>query len=91
MGALVPGDPQETNWVRARPFPWTRNFPVQLWATPKQKTYNGGCGEPNTCQQNDPDSGSIERLHAQYSAALIELYNKYNPIYGDSEVKLVIT
>ena len=39
----------------------------------------------------DPDMASIERLHAQYSAALVELYNKYNPIYGDSSVKLVIT
>ena len=38
-----------------------------------------------------PTSEDIERVHAEYVAALADLYETYNPVYGDESVKLVIT
>ena len=37
-----------------------------------------------------PTKDQIESMHAKYVEELQKLYNKYNPIYGDKNVKLVI-
>lgn len=37
-----------------------------------------------------PDYEQIEELHAVYVDALKNLYNEYNPKYGDVNVSLVI-
>ena len=35
-----------------------------------------------------PTSEDIFALRKKYTLALFELYNKYNPIYGDPKIKL---
>ena len=37
-----------------------------------------------------PTKEEIESMHAKYVEELQKLYEKYNPIYGDKNVKLVI-
>ena len=37
-----------------------------------------------------PTREDIESMHAKYVEELQKLYDKYNPIYGDKDVKLVI-
>ena len=32
----------------------------------------------------------IEDLHKQYVTALVQLYDKYNPVYGDTNISLNI-
>lgn len=38
----------------------------------------------------NPTSEMVDNIHSQYVAALRDLYNKHNPIYGDPKVKLEI-
>ena len=38
----------------------------------------------------NPTREDIENMHATYVKELQKLYEKYNPIYGDKSVKLVI-
>ena len=37
-----------------------------------------------------PSKEDIEELHTRYVNELTKLYDKYNPIYGDVDIKLVI-
>ena len=37
-----------------------------------------------------PTKEEIESMHKKYVEELQRLYEKYNPIYGDKKVKLVI-
>ena len=37
-----------------------------------------------------PSKEDIEELHARYVEELTKLYDRYNPIYGDVNIKLVI-
>ena len=46
--------------------------------------------DENKLLQN-PSVDDICELHERYSNALEDLYNQYNPLYGDKQVKLVIT
>ncbi len=49
-------------------------------------------GEPIRVEKVDsPGQKEVDELHARYVRALSQLYNKYNPIYGDSNVSLVIS
>ena len=41
-------------------------------------------------QVPNPSREDIETLHDKYKKALVDLYNKYNPIYGDSSISLKI-
>ena len=41
-------------------------------------------------QVPNPSREDIEVLHAKYKEALLDLYSKYNPIYGDSSISLKI-
>ena len=38
----------------------------------------------------NPTKEEIENMHETYVKELQKLYDKYNPIYGDENVKLVI-
>ena len=38
----------------------------------------------------DPTRDQIADLHEKYAQALQALYDEYNPVYGDTNVKLVI-
>ena len=49
-------------------------------------------GAPITVEKvANPSVEEIENLHAKYVEELEALYKKYNPVYGDTNVKLVIT
>ena len=39
----------------------------------------------------NPSNEDIESLHSRYVSELTKLYSEYNPVYGDVNVKLVIT
>jgi len=41
-------------------------------------------------QTHSPTTEEVELLHSQYVKALMELYNNYNPMYGEVGVELVI-
>ena len=45
-------------------------------------------GPISTPKIENPSQKEIDELHAKYLAALRELYNKYNPVYGDPKVGL---
>ena len=38
----------------------------------------------------DPTPEEVDRVHKEYLAALEALYEEYNPIYGNKNIKLVI-
>ena len=38
----------------------------------------------------DPTPEEVDRVHTEYLAALKELYEEYNPKYGNKKIKLVI-
>ena len=49
-------------------------------------------GEPIDVEKTvNPSDEEIDELHAKYVTELKNLYKKYNPKFGDCEVKLVIT
>ena len=43
---------------------------------------------PGGCQ---PTEDQIDKVHAEYLKALRELYEKYNPIYGEKDMPLVFS
>ena len=45
-------------------------------------------GPISTPKIENPSQKEIDELHAKYLAALRELYDKYNPVYGDPKVGL---
>ena len=49
-------------------------------------------GDPIDVEKTvNPSDEEIDELHAKYVTELKNLYKKYNPKFGDCEVKLVIT
>ena len=57
---------------------------------PYRKPINVVVGAPIKLKQiANPSTEDIERTHAKYMSELQKLYQKYNPIYGDENVKLV--
>ena len=49
-------------------------------------------GKPIRVERNqNPSSQDIEELQAKYSKAIKDIYEKYNPIYGDPELSLEIS
>ena len=58
---------------------------------PYRKPINVVVGKPVKVTKNEnPTVEEIENMHATYVKELQNLYEKYNPIYGDVSVKLVI-
>ena len=53
------------------------------------RIFFGLVGDPIFVNQvADPTSQEIDELHDKYLTALRQLYEKYNPIYGDPKVQL---
>ena len=66
---------------------FTNYFGLLPFKTP----INTVVGSPIETKQNDhPNQEQIDKLHQIYLDALTRLYEQYNPIYGNSEVKLNI-
>ena len=58
---------------------------------PYRKPINVVVGKPVKVNRiENPTREEIENMHATYVKELQNLYDKYNPIYGDVNVKLVI-
>ena len=56
-----------------------------------RKPINVVVGKPIPVPQiDDPSAEQIEEVHAKYVAALVQLYEDYNPTYGDPKIKLKI-
>ncbi len=48
-------------------------------------------GRPIRVLQMDvPDKAYVDLLHKEYVEELLALYNKYNPLYGDPKMTLLI-
>ena len=58
---------------------------------PHRKPIHVVIGAPIKVERvESPTNEQIEDMHANYVRALQSLYEKYNPIYGNKDVKLVI-
>ena len=58
---------------------------------PYRKPINVVVGKPIKVKKiENPTREEIENMHETYVKELQKLYDKYNPIYGDKSVKLVI-
>ena len=57
---------------------------------PYRKPIHVVVGKPIEVKRiENPTVEDIENMHANYVKELQNLYDKYNPIYGDKNVKLV--
>jgi len=67
-------------------------FQYSFGILPYRKPITVVVGAPIEVEKNqNPSVDDICELHERYSNALEDLYNQYNPLYGDKQVKLVIT
>ena len=78
----------KTRW----PFPFFLGrgiFQYTFGMLPQRHPITVVIGEPIPVKQvTDPTPQEIDDLHSKYLIALRNLYDKYNPIYGDSKVQL---
>ena len=66
-------------------------YDVRFGILPYRKPIHVVVGAPIQVQKTEyPSKEDIEELHARYVKELTKLYDKYNPIYGDVKIKLVI-
>lgn len=66
-------------------------FQYSLGLIPYRKPLNVVVGAPIQVDKvEDPSEGQINELHAKYVKALKDLYDNYNPVYGDKNIRLVI-
>ena len=66
-------------------------YDVRFGILPYRKPIHVVVGAPIQVQRIEyPSKEDIEELHARYVKELTKLYDKYNPIYGDVKIKLVI-
>ena len=67
-------------------------FQYNFGIVPRRKPLTVVVGAPiNVEKVANPSVEEIANLHAKYVEELEALYNKYNPVYGDTNVELVIT
>ena len=65
--------------------------PFRFGLLPHRKPIHVVVGSPIEVKRvESPTKEEIESMHKKYVEELQRLYEKYNPIYGDKEVKLVI-
>ena len=65
--------------------------PFRFGLLPHRKAIHVVVGSPIEVKRvESPTNEEIESMHKKYVEELRRLYEKYNPIYGDKEVKLVI-
>ena len=58
---------------------------------PYRKPIHVVIGRPIVVEKTEsPTKEDIESMHQKYIDELKKLYEKYNPIYGDQDVKLII-
>lgn len=58
---------------------------------PRRKAVTVVIGKPIPVTKTaNPTSEDILSMHKLYVEALQELYNTYNPIYGDKDVRLIV-
>lgn len=66
-------------------------FNYSLGLIPRRRPIYVVTGSPIKVPKSpNPTVEEIEQVHAEYTAALKQLYNKYNPVYGDTNVSLNI-
>ena len=66
-------------------------FQYNYGIIPYRKPVTVVVGKPIPVEKiENPSNDQIESLHTKYVEELQNLYNEYNPIYGDINVKLVI-
>ena len=69
----------------------THKFNCRFGLLPYRKPINVVVGAPLRIEQiEEPTKEDIESTHEKYITEVQKLYDKYNPIYGDPDVKLVI-
>jgi len=67
-------------------------FQYNYGLLPNRKPITLVVGKPiPVAKVEEPSKEDIERLHQLYVDSLVDLYHQYNPVYGDPNVKLVIT
>ena len=66
-------------------------FQYNYGIIPYRKPVTVVVGKPIPVEKiENPSNDQIESLHTKYVEELQNLYNEYNPIYGDINIKLVI-
>ena len=66
-------------------------FQYNYGILPRRNKITVVVGKPlNVDQVEDPTRDQIAELHEKYVKALQDLYDEYNPKYGDTNVKLVV-
>jgi len=64
-------------------------FQYNMGMIPHRKPIHVVVGTPiHVTKTENPTVEEVEELHRQYMDALVDLYNKYNCIYGDENIKL---
>ena len=67
-------------------------FNYNLGIVPHRKPLTVVVGTPIPCEKNqNPTQEEIDEMHKKYTDALVNLYEEYNPLYGDPNVELVLT
>lgn len=82
----------ERNFAFSPPIFYGRGiFQYSIGIVPYRKPINVVVGKPIKVEQIEhPTSEDIERMHAKYVEALVQLYEEYNPKYGNPDVKLIV-
>ena len=64
---------------------------IYYFAFPR-KPINVVVGKPIPVPKiEEPSTEQIEEFHQKYVDALVQLYNEYNPIYGDPKISLILS
>ncbi len=66
-------------------------FQYNYGIVPHRKALTVVIGKPIRVEKiESPSREQIEAMHAKYVEALKELYETYNPIYGDKNISLIV-
>ena len=66
-------------------------FQYNWGIVPYRKPLHVVVGKPIKVHKNEnPTTDELLAVHEEYKNALQALYNEYNPVYGDKDVKLVL-
>ena len=82
----------ERNLAFSPPVFFGRGIFQYNWGiVPYRKPLHVVVGKPIKVEKNEnPTTEELLAVHEEYKAALQALYEEYNPVYGDKEVKLVL-
>ena len=66
-------------------------FQYNYGIIPRRKKITVVVGKPlEVAKVENPSREEIADLHARYVQAVTDLYQEYNPIYGDENIKLIV-